>query len=1670
MAPDLRGTDRAATTYQSIRQSLRPSSRNANDAPIPAEQRNPSQPRPASNHSRAQSVDHVQSRASYDGPTSPPPKLRPQSIAISRSDSVQRHDRSARSSGHHVHFNPHLEKPELQEFQKSSTGHLRALSKLENEDLTLISRDSEVVGMQGRRKLMRGNSVRANKSTTAWGGSIWMDQQRQFLQAYEYLCHIGEAKEWIEDVMKTTIAPIVQLEEALRDGVTLAEIVQALQPERRYRIFRHQKLQFRHSDNIAIFFRFLEEIELPDLFWFELVDLYEKKNIPKVIYCIHALSWLLFRQGIVDFTIGNLVGQLQFEDHELEATQKGLDKAGVSMPNFSGMGATFGAEPEPEPVESEEERVNRELLENEDMVVELQCQIRGAMRRLRLGDNMQELWDSEGWIAQLQSKLRGDFSREVFQYRLDMRRFAVNLQSAARGFLIRCQAQDEVHYWKDREQHIVVLQSLVRARKQRAKTNHIKSNIQKHEHGVRELQAAIRGAFLRRDVGEEFAATREAEAGVECLQAAIRGAIMRKRVEDQLEEIHSAESQVEKLQGAVRAMLQRRVQQVDRTCLRQQESIISRLQAAARASKARQEHAGIKHGLKSEDMHWESLQSAARGQAVRRSYQEVRQGLEAQVGLIRALQAVIRGSLARCRLDSTKTALARQQPYVHPLQARSRAFLLRNRLLSDNRSFLFLSRSIVQVQSALRGFIARQRTEDLLNALYEHEDGMVALQSMLRASICSRQIGTLFMKLEAEEEMVEQLQAYARGQLVRVRFAEKMKFYKENMRKVVKIQSFIRGRQQGEAYKTLTSGKNPPVGTIKNFVHLLNDSDFDFDEEIGKSFVKYCSMYMLTVTEFERLRKTVVHQVRQNELAEQYIDQLDVKIALLVKNKITLDEVVKHQRHFGGHVGNLLTNKELSSKDPFDLKALNKNSRNKLEHYQAFFFILQTQPQYLGRLFKKLREKSMPEQDSKRVELLMMGVFGFAQKRREEYYLLKLISRAIKEELDACDTVQDYLRGNFFWSKLLAGYMRSPRDRKYLRDLLAPVVKEDILENDGLDLESDPMQIYRSAINNEELRTGQRSRRRADIPREEAIRDPETRETFIRHLQDLRDIADHFFLCLEETMHKMPYGIRFIAQQTFDLLCVKFPQEPQQHLITIVGHWLWKSYLQPALIQPDTWGVVDRGLSPMQKRNLGEVAKVVGQVAAGRLFGGENVYLQPINPYISDSLVRIDEIWTKCKSNHFQRCSAWLTITVIDVRDAEAQFDIDEYNDLYARTKPTLYMKLADIFAIHNLVSQDVAAVCPGQDDMLREVIQELGSAKNNENDMLHVSSAEITLVLNPKFHDVEGKLEAFSAFASATNGYSDPDAAVKSLFMETKRCVLYIIRVQTGTSLLDIMVRPITAEDEDRWSQLVHDEFLEVRKNPRRRSNPYTDSSSLLDITALSYTELKRIVLENILTLERAGRISRANHYQDLLNAIAIDIRTKHRRRVQRSREMDNVRVTLSALQEKASWLDSQLKSYNDYIEQAMVTLQQKSKGKKRFLLPFTKQYNHERELARSGRVPRFGSFKYSARNLAEKGVLVSWRGYSERQWDKINITISSDEVGVFYIEGSVGSLMVPGAAASVPLDDLLQAQFNNCQFMNLFGVEGVEASVKGKSDGPLRLNVNLLVHLLMRKFYRDE
>ena len=120
----------------------------------------------------------------------------------------------------------------------------------------------------------------------------WMDNERHNLQAYEYLCHVGEAKEWIEACIKSTISPIETLEEDMRKGIELAKLAKSFNAAAVGKIYEDTtKLKFRHSDNINFLLDAMRSIGLPEVFIFETVDLYEKKNIPKVIYCIHALRY-----------------------------------------------------------------------------------------------------------------------------------------------------------------------------------------------------------------------------------------------------------------------------------------------------------------------------------------------------------------------------------------------------------------------------------------------------------------------------------------------------------------------------------------------------------------------------------------------------------------------------------------------------------------------------------------------------------------------------------------------------------------------------------------------------------------------------------------------------------------------------------------------------------------------------------------------------------------------------------------------------------------------------------------------------------------------------------------------------------------------------------------------------------------------------------------------------------------------------------------------------------------------------------------------------------------------------------------------------------------------------------------------------------------------------------
>jgi Ras GTPase-activating-like protein IQGAP2/3 len=121
---------------------------------------------------------------------------------------------------------------------------------------------------------------------------------------------------------------------------------------------------------------------------------------------------------------------------------------------------------------------------------------------------------------------------------------------------------------------------------------------------------------------------------------------------------------------------------------------------------------------------------------------------------------------------------------------------------------------------------------------------------------------------------------------------------------------------------------------------------------------------------------------------------------------------------------------------------------------------------------------------------------------------------------------------------------------------------------------------------------------------------------------------------------------------------------------------------------------------------------------------------------------------------------------------------------------------------------------------------------------------------------------------------------------------------------------------------------------------------------------------------------------------------------------------------------------------------------------MPFTKQYFHMRDLQKSGKSPQFGSFKYSAQDLYDKGILLSIDQYSPRQFDKIDLILSSNAVGVFNFEVYNNTLGISSrvAVADVRMEDLLQAQFEDRSSLSLF-------------DGLAKFNLNLLLYQINKK-----
>ncbi|KAH9482628.1 Ras GTPase-activating-like protein rng2 [Psilocybe cubensis] len=1422
-----------------------------------------------------------------------------------------------------------------------------------------------IAGLPGRipLKAPNPNMIAPTPSSRLLGGS-WADKQRHLLHAYEYLCHVGEAQQWIEGCLGEELEfGVVEMEEGLRNGVVLAKLVRTFMGDAAVRkIYEAPKLDFRHSDNINHFFKFVRDVGLPEGFIFELTDLYEKKNLPKVIYCIHALSHLLARRGMAQ-RIGNLLGHLHFSDDQLQQTQKGLKEAGVPMPNFGNVGRELAKEINEEPeveIETDDERRDRLLLENESSIIMLQSRARGYLARKALVVFKGRIRLAERHVIKLQTQAKAVLvRRQLLAQRKShdlLFSWAIALQARARAALVR-------QRWRAR------LRSLKRA------TNSIIG-----------LQAQIRGVLQRRRYQRFKAALRKINFPTKFLQAAARG-VLQRRTQKELTKsfiIPEIGTSIVGFQSHARAvLLRRRVAQRIRSLQYSSNSIIS-------------------------------LQAHCRGLIMRRKMRSQIAKLENVTHVVISIQAAVRTYLARKRLLMLIRGLRKATSVIVGLQARARANLTRQRHVSLQKALVDVNtiKSVGRLQAFAKAAIIRNQHRELDKKLDVAMPDVLGIQAAARGAILRREYQAWKDHIQRNHPVATMLQALLRGAMQRRAFRQKIDYYRANLNKVVKIQSLFRAKETREQYRQLTLGKNVTVGTIKNFVHLLDDSEADFQEEI----------------KVERLRKRVVEHIRENQALENDVHDLDVKIALVVQNLKSFEDVIKARRRHGGDSAALAAARVsllAAHGDPFSgPNTLDQDARRKLELYQQLFYLLQIRGDYLTRLLVRLSMDGNPESSRRFTERVVLTLFGYGQDRREDFLLLKLFQTAIRDEIYNAPSIDDIIAGHPMYINIAVHYVR-PRQVTYVRDSFQAIIRE-LIDADDLDLEADPSLIHRARLDVEEMRSGKPSPLPKNIPFREAVVDPDTRAIYIRHLQVLQWWTEAFVNAIVQSTKKMPYCMRFLARETILNLKEKFPGLPEEVYGACVARLVFYRYINPALITPEMFDIVPKTINiTTAKKNLAQISQVLAQIASGVDFGDDKPSYVPINDFVRKAILQF---------------SAWFN-EVADVPDAETHFHAHEFMDATVQPKP-IYISPNEIYTIHSLLLQHQDFLKSDHDDALKVILSELGGVPHLDNEELkEARDTAITLELTNRFAYVQ-----------------DPLAEEKTLWVQAKRGVLAILRVQPAQDLLESLMQRVTENDEALWEEILEAEIEnEIRQMPRRQPSTAVNDSAyrLEDIRSLKFAAVKALAISNLLELEKLGKITRDDGFQGILNAIAGDVRSKHRKRLQRQQEMESMNEALRQLAERKKYFEEQIDSYHNYVETAMNTMQ-KGKGKRRPVLPFSKQYFHLRDLQRTGQAPQFGSFLYSAKKLYDRGILLSIDQYSPRQFDKLQITMSSNRAGVFNLSLESTMLGVTSriAAEDIRMEDLLQAKYEKKSSLPLFG-------------GKVKVNFELFLFQINKKFY---
>lgn len=1466
----------------------------------------------------------------------------------------------------------------------------------------------------------------------------------------DFICRLLEVKNWIEEVLSEHLGfdegHISEFQDYFRNGVLLAEIVKTLDSSAISHIYYGQGnvqgkyttkkgLYFKFTENIVQFLDYLKKVHMPEMFIFETRDLFEMKNFPKVIFCVQALSYMMAMRGK-----GPQLHHISTDEIKIDASEikkvEGQTR-GLKMPNFSniydGIRVNVGKDIEPLALvkEGKPEIINNDLSASENASdVDNTSALGTSSLEKNVSEEAPELSKD---ISFMQSSLNDSFSEPQKIINNDAEDNDSNENSNAddgNGFddysLVledpELKAADTTRariLFRDYNPTVNIdmdeiekkYNALIEQDDDFDVTGNVNVTIQSFVdsdspdisrvdgsfpvENLVTFQSLARGALVRYALFVDKFMLKVFTPDLISFQSLVRGMLLRKRLNCDGKQVlyphHSRDLRAESLidDDTIKAKIQ----------LASASPEIILLQSFVRGLVLRSQLHELKRKLLAQNKQLTLLQGIIRGNQLRKRF-------AGKLGLSKNMKVIIRKGHEIPKSGSHLSGRKRRPVSQHGHQSRNGEF----------RAKLGQSSVLLYGFSAIaRGCLTRRKISIIRYWLHRNMRDVLTIQSVFRGVLTRFYIEMDLEMLEQYSSQITELQACIKGATVRTHIKARATWFSSpvNIKKIVFLQNFVRNCIAAHDYKSLINERNPPLKAVKNYVGLLNGSDVELEDEIS----------------IERYKKRIATESQRIGKWEHDLKQLGLKLQLLKRNKISLEEVVKFKNdnlnltEYSENLTDIM--KSSLSSDPN--KLLGKACKSLQEVYGKIFYLLQTQPKYFSELLTNMEFRGLRNEEKTlegHIENWLLKVFNFGivtvstptAPNREEFLLMKLILYTATDYFDELDT--DTAFHNFLkqrnaltydkmghWEMLLIAYINLPQQRLFAKNLFSNLILRITSDSDAW-YESDPSKIYKALLVKDE-ENGKITLRNLNM--EDPIDDPDTRQQFVKNLSGLREASYDTMKIIGDSVNKLPLYLRSICREIYLQLRDQFPGESEKYYLSAVGSIFLKCYVLPLFINPSNYSINIAGISDEFETvekvmgNLGQVACVLNQLVSMRPFSSTNMYLQPLNPFIAE----------------FSEGVRLIIKEIINVESIDECYQMNSvYDDVVSHEKPTLRMDSDDVLLILRYIRSNIEQIAPERNDYLRYLL--IGARELSPNhSKLDIKNGLLDIVLEPVTENTDSK-----------------DLETKALIMEAKRYVIYILQVQDGENLLDLLLSEISPQNELKFKEIVKREKKSIKNV--NGLDAVLEKQALDDIYNSTYPQVKKHAIELILELEGKGVVTRSNCYQELLNDIAKDIKHKRLQKDDRERRLKVVVDTLTKLTQKEKTCSKLYSEYIKDIDRAMLKLQDESANRKKSFISrlFSRQYYYQLSVKRKkGYIPRFGSFKYNGKYLEEKRILDSITStlHAHIRVNRVDFMFSSEKQGEFIVDVSNNSVGIFGQE-TVTLDDLLNLQYENKKQFKLF------------------------------------